>query len=163
MQDKPAVPRDAGNLTPMQECFAQAYVRLNDASKAYREAYPEQSANSKPESINRNAHELSKHHAGIVARINQLREDGTCTVASLSRDLQEDRRLARSLGQCGPAIAATGMRAKLHGHIDSNKTDAAGVLTALAGLVQQLDARHQDTPPMPEPPAISSTCERIEE
>lgn len=58
-------------LTPKQELFCQAYVKLGNASDAYRAAY--NCENSKPSTIHRCAHDLLKrpHVAARIAELNQ--------------------------------------------------------------------------------------------
>lgn len=59
-------------LTPKQEKFAQAYVRLSDKTAAYREAYNYQ--RMKPESVNRKAFEVFEN-VNVSARIQVIREE----------------------------------------------------------------------------------------
>lgn len=59
-------------LTIKQEAFAQAYVRLGDASAAYREAYAAEQ--STPKSVNENASKLLRH-TKVAPRIAALRSE----------------------------------------------------------------------------------------
>ena len=152
-------PRTADNLTPKQEAFAQAYIATGEATAAYKQAY--NCDDMQPQSINRTSWELMQH-PGITSRIAQLRQDKApvCTVESLVLELESDRKLSNSLDK--PSAQFSLGKGKLMGFLDNKQTSAEGVLVALSGLVAQLDKRNEP-PPMPEPPAISSTCERIEE
>lgn len=59
-------------LTLKQEAFCQAYVKLGDKSKAYREAYS--IANMKSDTINKRAFELY-HNGEVTGRIEFLQEE----------------------------------------------------------------------------------------
>lgn len=59
-------------LTHKREAFCQAFVRLGDASAAYRECY--KSSEMKPETINNRAYELLKNR-DIKARIANLQTE----------------------------------------------------------------------------------------
>ena len=152
-------------LTAKMEHYCQRFTTgstIGDKSASYREAYavgPDTLQNT----VNTKAWELHQHPL-VSERIRELTQardtDNAVTVHSLCKELETDRQLANSLDKPNPAFTLG--KARLHGLGDNRQTDAASVLNALAGLVQQLDARNEP-PPMPEPPAISSTCERIEE
>lgn len=59
-------------LTPKQEAFCQAYVRLGDKSAAYREAYD--TSKMAPETVNNSAYKLFDN-GEITARIEALQQD----------------------------------------------------------------------------------------
>ena len=103
-------------LTPKQERFCQKYIELGDATKAYYAAYDAKS--SKPITANRAAKELLDNPK-IAARVRALRdmsqERHLVTVDSLTAELDQDRQLARELGQPSAAITAVMGKAKLHG------------------------------------------------
>jgi len=103
-------------LTPKQEKFAQTYIETGNASEAYRRAY--NTEKMKPETINRNAKALLDNNK-IATRIKNQQaahqERHNVTVDSLTRQLIEDRELARTNKQASAAIQATMGMAKLHG------------------------------------------------
>ena len=103
-------------LTPKQEGFAMAYIETGSASEAYRRHY--NTSKMKMETINREAHELLQNHK-VATRVKELRslvtEKYICTAESLARELDEDRELARDLGQPGAAVAAVNAKARLFG------------------------------------------------
>lgn len=135
--------RSADNLTPKQARFAQAYVRLGDASAAYRAAY--ECEGSSGDTINKRAWELVHKHEGVAGRIRvlqeEMRREMAVSVESLTRDLQEDRELARELGQPSAAVSANKVIGRMHGLIDTKQDSAATVLGELAKLVSALDSR----------------------
>jgi len=86
-------------LTPKQEKFAREYFRTGNASEAYRIAYDCQ--NMKPETINRNAIELTQNSM-ITARIDELRtraekrviwkkEDAVARLVDIAEQNERDR------------------------------------------------------------------------
>ena len=103
-------------LTPKQEGFCMSYIETGNASEAYRLHY--NAEKMKPDSVNRLAHELL-HNIKITSRIKELRslvtEKYICTAESLAKELDEDRELARDLGQPGAAVAAVNAKARLFG------------------------------------------------
>jgi len=60
----------SNKLTPKQEAFCQAYIRLGDKSAAYREVYSVD--NMKPATVNNNAYKLFANN-DILTRIEQIR------------------------------------------------------------------------------------------
>jgi hypothetical protein len=68
--------------------------------------------------INRNAVALLDN-SKIATRVGELQlnlqKKFEVTVESLSKELDEDRQLARSLGQPGAAISALNVKARIHG------------------------------------------------
>jgi hypothetical protein len=69
-------------LTPKQERFVLAYLRLGNASEAYRQAYDV--SNMAPATINRTAFALLKHHK-ITARLASIQKrTESSAVASLA-------------------------------------------------------------------------------
>ena len=103
-------------LTVKQEKFCKSYIETGNASEAYRQSYD--CTKMKGASINRNAVALLDN-TKIATRIGeiqlQLQKKFEVTVESLSKDLDEDRQLARSLGQPGAAISALNVKARIHG------------------------------------------------
>jgi phage terminase small subunit len=104
-------------LTPKQEAFARAYVETGNASEAYRRSF-EVGKNTKPESVWVNASKLLSD-AKVAQRVEELFaravERTMVTVDSLTRELDEDRVLARKLDMPSAAITAVMGKAKLHG------------------------------------------------
>lgn len=113
------------DLTPKQEAFARTYVETGNASEAYRQAY--NAENSSPETIKVEASRLLDNPnvaLTIVALQAEARERTLVTVESLTRELDEDRELARSLEMPSAAVSAVMGKAKLHGLItDKTKND----------------------------------------
>ena len=103
-------------LTVKQEKFCKSYIETGNASEAYRQSYDCQKM--KGASINRNAVALLDN-TKIATRIGELQltlqKKFDVTVESLSKELDEDRQLARSLGQPGAAISALNVKARIHG------------------------------------------------
>jgi len=103
-------------LTVKQEKFCKSYIETGNASEAYRQSYDCQKM--KGPTINRNAVALLDN-TKIATRIGelqlQLQKKFEVTVESLSKELDEDRQLARSLGQPGAAISALNVKARIHG------------------------------------------------
>jgi phage terminase small subunit len=103
-------------LTPKQEAFALAYVETGNASEAYRRSYD--SSKSTEKSIWQSASRLLAD-IKVASRIAELQERAVkrhdVTVDSLTRELDEDRKLARSLDMPSAAISAVMGKAKLHG------------------------------------------------
>jgi phage terminase small subunit len=58
------------SLTPKQELFAQEFVKLGNASEAYRIAYPK-SLSWKSESVNENASRLNAN-SKVISRVKEL-------------------------------------------------------------------------------------------
>jgi hypothetical protein len=114
------------DLTPKQQAFALAYVETGNASEAYRQAY-EVGGDTKPETI---WSEASRTLADpkVTARVMELqqeaRERTLVTLESLTKELDEDRGMARNLEMPAAAISAVMGKAKLHGLItDKSKND----------------------------------------
>ena len=107
----------ANDLTPKQEAFARAYIETGGATAAYRQVYD--CSRQKLETINRNAFKLAKENTKIIARINELQgilqKKHEVTVQSITRELEEDRQLARDLGQPAAAVSALNVKARIHG------------------------------------------------
>ena len=103
-------------LTVKQEKFCKSYIETGNASEAYRRSYD--CKKMKGASINRNAVALLDN-TKIATRIGEiellLQKKFEVTVESLSKELDEDRQLARSLGQPGAAISALNVKARIHG------------------------------------------------
>ncbi len=103
-------------LTVKQEKFCKSYIETGNATEAYRRSYD--CKNSNGPTINRNAVALLEN-TKIATRIGEiellLQKKFEVTVESLSKELDEDRQLARSLGQPGAAISALNVKARIHG------------------------------------------------
>lgn len=112
------------DLTPKQEAFARSYVETGNASEAYRQAYD--AANSSPETIKVEASRLldNPNVALTVVKMQEAaRERTLVTVESLTRELDEDRELARGLEMPAAAVSAVMGKAKLHGLIVDKSTN----------------------------------------
>ena len=114
-------------LTTKQEKFCKTFIETGNASEAYRQSYDCQKM--KGPTINRNAVALLDN-TKITTRVGELQlnlqKKFEVTVESLSKELDEDRQLARSLGQPGAAISALNVKARIHGldkHVMSNDPD----------------------------------------
>jgi phage terminase small subunit len=103
-------------LTPKQEGFCQDYIKTGNQSEAYRLNY--NSGKMLPASINNKAYELMQN-VDITSRITTLQEriakKFEVTVESLTRELEEDRQLARDLEMPSAAISALSVKARIHG------------------------------------------------
>lgn len=121
------VEKSMNKLTTKQEKFCKTFIETGNASEAYRQSYDCQKM--KGPSINRNAVALLAN-TKITTRVGELQlnlqKKFEVTVQSLSKELDEDRQLARSLGQPGAAISALNVKARIHGldkHVMSNDPD----------------------------------------
>ena len=103
-------------LTTKQEKFCKTFIATGNASEAYRQSYDCSKSNGP--TINRNAVALLDN-TKIATRVGELQlnlqKKFEVTVESLSKELDEDRQLARSLGQPGAAISALNVKARIHG------------------------------------------------
>jgi phage terminase small subunit len=103
-------------LTTKQEKFCKNFIETGNATEAYRRSYDCQNSNGP--TINRNAVALLDN-TKIATRVGELQlklqKKFEVTVESLSKELDEDRQLARSLGQPGAAISALNVKARIHG------------------------------------------------
>ncbi len=103
-------------LTPKQEGFCKSYIETGNASEAYRLNYS--TGKMKPDSVNRSAKALMDN-LKIASRIKSLQQihqkRHEVTVDSLTRELEEDRQLARKLGQPAAAVSALNVKARIHG------------------------------------------------
>lgn len=105
-------------LTAKQENFCLVYLETGSASEAYRRAYS--TDRMKPETINRNAHQLLKNNK-IATRIKELQEKvakkAEITVETLLEELEEARTagLKAETPQASAAVGATMAKAKLLG------------------------------------------------
>ena len=104
-------------LTLKQERFVHSYIETGNASEAYRRAY--NCENMKPETIKRNAHALLANNNNITATVDRekARIAKACqvTVASLTREYDQNRDLALTVEQPAAANGAVMGKAKLHG------------------------------------------------
>lgn len=104
-------------LTPKQEKFCLVYHETSNASEAYRQAYD--CENSSEVVINNEASTLKKNHE-VAMRLAELKEDdrknNAVTVASITRELEEARKLAMTSAKgVSAAVSAALGKAKLHG------------------------------------------------
>jgi len=105
-------------LTPKQEKFCYKYIETGNASEAYRLSYS--CATSSEATVNREA-KILMDNPKIATRISglqaahQKRHD--ITIDSLTDEMDENRELARALGQPAAMQAATMGKAKLHGFL----------------------------------------------
>ena len=110
------VEKSMNKLTTKQEKFCKTFIETGNASEAYRQSYDCQKM--KGPTINRNAVALLDN-TKITTRVGELQlnlqKKFEVTVQSLSKELDEDRQLARSLGQPGAAISALNVKARIHG------------------------------------------------
>jgi phage terminase small subunit len=114
----------AGKLTPKQEAFARIYVETSNASEAYRQAYDVKET-TLSKTVNEAASRVlsnSKVAAMVMGLQDEARERTMVTVESLTRELDEDRELAREVAAPSAAISAVLGKAKLHGLL-VDKTD----------------------------------------
>lgn len=113
------------DLTPKQRAFALAYVETGNASEAYRRSYDAE--NCSAETVKVEASRLLDNPnvaLTIVALQAEARERTMVTVESLTKELDEDRELARKLEMPAAAVSAVMGKAKLHGLItDKSKTE----------------------------------------
>jgi phage terminase small subunit len=103
-------------LTPKQEKFCHEFIKTGNQSDAYRAAY--NSENMLPTTINNKAYQLVNQDdigARIAVLQERLNKKFEVTVESLTRELEEDRQLARELGQPAAAISALNVKARIHG------------------------------------------------
>jgi len=111
-------------LNPKQEKFCQLYVKLSNASEAYRQAY---NSTAKQESVAVNASKLLSE-TNVSLRVEEIREalkaNHGITLKSILDELEEARKLAHSTGAASSAVAATMGKAKLLG-FDREKKDPA--------------------------------------
>lgn len=104
-------------LTAKQEAFCLAYVETGNASEAYRIAY-DVGENTKPETVWRKASELTTS-GKVSARVAELKamasERLMVTIESLTKELDEARKLAKEVANPAAMTGATMGKAKLHG------------------------------------------------
>lgn len=111
-------------MTPKQEAFARAYVETGNASEAYRRAY-DVGEDTEPQTVWNEAYKLLKN-PDVSLRVVELQEEARerciVTVESLTKELDQDRQLARKEAMPSAAISAVLGKAKLHGLL-VDKTD----------------------------------------
>lgn len=104
-------------LTDSQEKFCRVYIETGNQSEAYRQAYP-RSKKWKSDSVHVKASEMMAL-GKVSLRVKQLQAQHAkkheVTVDSLTRELEEDRQLARELGQPAAAVSALNVKARIHG------------------------------------------------
>ena len=103
-------------LTPKQEGFCKDYITTGSQTRAYELNYNVKKM-QKP-TIHTKAHEVMQNGA-VTVRINELQERVNkkfeVTVESLTRELEEDRQLARDVDMPAAAISALNVKARIHG------------------------------------------------
>lgn len=117
-------------ITPKQQAFALAYVETGNASEAYRRSYD--ASKMAPSSIWVEACRTLAD-PNVSLRVFELQEAAAertlVTVESLTKELDEDRVMARNLEMPAAAISAVMGKAKLHGLItekSKNETTLSG-------------------------------------
>ena len=104
-------------LNPKQEKFCQLYVKLGNASEAYRQAY---NSTAKQESVAVNASKLLSE-TNVSLRVDEIREalkaNHGITLQNILDELEEARNVALNAPnpQTSAAVAATMGKAKLLG------------------------------------------------
>jgi hypothetical protein len=133
---------------PRHERFVRHWLRTRNASEAYaRAGYGAKAGNSREVCASR-----LLRHIQVKRRLGELErhraKHSRVTVESLLRQCEEDRTLARSLGQSGAAIAATQLQAKLVGLlVDRKESGGPGDFSALqtaADVVNRVRADYGD-------------------
>jgi hypothetical protein len=116
MSEQKPKKKQVHKLTPKQEGFAQDYILTGSASEAYRRNYDVKTDN--PDSIHRQAHEIMSN-LKVSSRIQELQRKierkYEVTAESIAKEADEDRALARELGQPSAAVAALNLKARLFG------------------------------------------------
>lgn len=111
-------------LTPKQEKFCQLYVKLGNASEAYRQSH---NSKAKPESVNVMACNLLAE-VNITLRVDEIREalkaNHGITLQNILEELEEARKLALETGTATAAVSASMGKAKLLG-FDREKKEIA--------------------------------------
>lgn len=110
-------------LTQRQEAFARMYAECGNASESYRQCYT--ADNMTDNSIGVEGHRtlsIPKVSRKIAELQAEARERSMVTIESITKELDEDRKLARKNGQAGAAVQAVMNKAKLHGLV-INKTE----------------------------------------
>jgi hypothetical protein len=132
---KPAI-----KLTGQQEHFAREYVRLGNASRAYRHAYNVREA-TRPETVWQEASKLVSHPK-VSQRINELRalasERAVCSTADSIRDLTQTRELAMELEMPSAAVSAAAVRARIAGHMAPKRVELSGPGGAAIAVEEQV-------------------------
>ena len=116
MSEQKPKKKQVHKLTPKQEGFAQDYILTGSASEAYRRNYNAESM--KIDTIHRAAHDLMVN-SKVATRIQELQRKierkYEVTAESIAKEADEDRALARELGQPSAAVAALNLKARLFG------------------------------------------------
>lgn len=108
-------------LTPKQESFCQAYVKLGNASDAYRAAY--NCVNSKPNTIHRAAYDLLQR-PNVAARIAELNQQALERTA-VTADAIVRRAWEIANEDKGDRVGALALLAKRHREF-SEKAEVSG-------------------------------------
>jgi phage terminase small subunit len=112
------------DLTPKQEAFARSYVETGNASEAYRRAYDAE--NMSQEAIWVEA-SRTLANPNVSLKVMDLQKEAAertlVTIESLTKELDEDRVLARELEMPAAAVSAVMGKAKLHGLIVDKSTN----------------------------------------
>jgi phage terminase small subunit len=104
-------------LTPKQEAFCLKYVECSNASEAYRHAY-NVGENTKPETTWVKACELmatGKVSARVFELQKMAQERTMVTIESITKELEEARKLGKKTEQSSAMTAASMGKAKVNG------------------------------------------------
>ena len=129
-------------LTPKQEKFCQLYVKLGNASEAYRQAY---NSKGKQETVAVNSSKLLSD-ANVSLRVESIREslkaNHGITLKNILDELEEARvtALSAETPQSSAAVAASMGKAKLLG-FDREKKETP---TAKPFVINFVEAKKQD-------------------
>ena len=134
-------PDPVTGLTPQQEAFCLALVKLGNASAAYREAYPKQQMN--PNSLAVNASRLQalpKVALRLAGLRQEARKHAGITLAEHLETLAAIRQEARAAMQYGAAVSAETARGKASGLYD-DEDDASDAPIPVQVQINVVDGR----------------------
>ena len=110
-----------------QKHFARVYIETQNAAEAFRQAYND----SLPSAETARKAKKVKESVGVQAEIRRLRAEidrkFMVSIADLTKELDENRLLARELGKPEAMNAATMGKAKLHGLITDKRETKHGM------------------------------------
>lgn len=103
-------------LTPKQDHFARVYVETGNASEAYRQAYSTENMSDKAIWVEA-CRTFARPNVSLkVFELQMAAQERTLvTVESLTKEMDENRKVAHGLDQAATMQAATMGKAKLHG------------------------------------------------
>lgn len=119
-------PKGSSNLTPKQQKFINAYLATGNASQSYRKVYNAKGMTDNAVAVE--AHKLINHPKVsqiLLSTQKRVAERAEITAMDLVKELEEIQKLAIADGQYGPAVAASGLKAKILGKI-TNRTAVEG-------------------------------------